>query len=910
MCNANRNQQCGEKLETMPDRRTFVVARVGWLGLSLALSLAAVAHAQTYPPADPPVQSSSPPPQLPAECTAPRGATDPIEASLEALGPNPSSEALARLGSAFGRAADFKCAEAAFEAALVLDPNAWQTRYNLALALIENHQSSRAVDELHTLIAQRSDSAVAHNALGLALQDLGQPDAAAGEFKTALGIDPHFDLASYNLGQLLSSQKEYSAAIHYLKLALADSPAPAPELAFNIKIALAAAYSQTGDYTDSIPILQAAVAARPDSRDLHYDLATDYADNQSYAKAADEFKEALRLDPHESAAELSLAKALLNMSAVEDAIPYLEDYTRQNPDDPEGVEILGDALKDSAHQDEALQVLARAVQLNPSSYKAHYDFAVVLDRSGRDDDAIRELQTAIGLKPDGTEARYLLGRILSKRNDAAAANQQFQVFEQLKQNDAHGAQAGLLNSQANQLLQQGKAQEAVDAYRKALLLDPNDASIHFNLALALEKLNDSAGEERELKKAIELNPKFDQAHTELGSTFMLQGRMAEAETEFKAVIDDDPQSAQALNNLGTLYGREARNQEAVALLEKAVSLDPQFLQAYVNLGLTLAAEGDFANAEDQFQAALRLDPNNANALTALGMLQGKTGRDPDSVLTFRKLTAIYPASAMAHVNLGIALVNVYDLQGALAEFKQAARLDPSLPIAHFSTGRALYALNQMDDAEQELRMAIRLAPTYVDAMFLLGVIEHSSPDAAEQFRKVVELQPNNSEARFYPGRNLLEEGKRDQAIAQWEKAVEVDPDNLAALSSLSRTLNQIKSPDAPKYTAQLDALQQRLELTDRVQRLSNFALQAADDNDWSQAIGQMQQAIDLCKDCAQLGILRKNLGIIYARRGDVGDAKQQLELALKLLPEGPDSVATSETLKRLTPDAQTPTPSP
>jgi Flp pilus assembly protein TadD len=101
-----------------------------------------------------------------------------------------------------------------------------------------------------------------------------------------------------------------------------------------------------------------------------------------------------------------------------------------------------------------------------------------------------------------------------------------------------------------------------------------------------------------------------------------------------------------------------------------------------------------------------------------------------------------------------------------------------------------------------------------------------------------------------------------------------------------------------------------LELTDRVQRLSNFALQAADDNDWSQAIGQMQQAIDLCKDCAQVGILRKNLGIIYARRGDVGDAKQQLELALKLLPEGPDSVATSETLKRLTPDAQTPTPSP
>jgi len=87
--------------------------------------------------------------------------------------------------------------------------------------------------------------------------------------------------------------------------------------------------------------------------------------------------------------------------------------------------------------------------------------------------------------------------------------------------------------------------------------------------------------------------------------------------------------------------------------------------------------------------------------------------------------------------------------------------------------------------------------------------------------------------------------------------------------------------------------------------LNNFALQAANDNNWPQVITQMQEAINLCQQCPQLGILRKNIGFIYACKGDVENAKQQLELALKLLPGGPDAVAAAETLRQLT--SQSPT---
>ena len=878
-------------------RRRGATSSFGGLLVLFSLLFPLILPAQAAPVLEPSRQLASSSPQIPDSCKAMEKASDSAAAQLQIDSSQPSAETYDKLGTFFGRAGNYGCAIAAFEAALAFDPKTPQARYHLALALMENHEPKRAADELKTVIRQDPNSFTAHNALGLALQDLGEAEKAANEFETALRLNPRFALAFYDLAQLRSSQKKLQAAIHYLKEGLANSPAS--ELALEMKLALAVAYAQQANYANSIPLFQEVLVSRPSAPELHFDLATAYAHLSDYAHAVVEYKEALRLDPSHNQAELSLAKALMNLSAVEDALPYLHDYVRRNPADSEGMEALGEALKDSVHVGEALEVLQRAVRMDPTSYKAHYELGVVLNRSGRDDEAIRELEAAIKLKPDGTEARYQLGLLLTKKKNIPAAREQFEAFEQLKHDAEKESQAELFNDQGNEFLKQGHVKEAVEAYGKALVLKPKDARLHFNLAVALSNLKDYPGEERELKKSIELDPSFAQAHNQLGSAFVRRGQFAEAEREFKAAIDNHPQYSEALNNLGTLFGRQGNNAEAEALFREAITDDPQYAQAFLNLGLTMAAEGNFSEAERHLQSALSINPNNTNALTALGMLQGKTGRDPESVKTFQKLVGLYPKSADAHMNLGIALGDVYDLKGALEEFSLATRLAPDSPMAHFNEGRVLYALGRMDEAKQELGSAVRLSPNYTDALFLLGVLEHSSPYATELFRRVVSLQPKNSQARFYLGRNLLQEGKRDEAIAQWKLAVESDPDNLSALSNLARMLTQLRSPEAGEYMVRLDALQQRQQLTDRVKQLNNFALQSASDNNWPQALAQLEEAIELCGNCAQLGILRKNIGLLYARKGDHENAKLQLELALKLLPDGPDAVAVAETLRRL-----------
>ena len=122
------------------------------------------------------------------------------------------------------------------------------------------------------------------------------------------------------------------------------------------------------------------------------------------------------------------------------------------------------------------------------------------------------------------------------------------------------------------------------------------------------------------------------------------------------------------------------------------------------------------------------------------------------------------------------------------------------------------------------------------------------------------------------GQCLLHERKNQEAIEHWKAAVAADPENSSALYNLARTLTSLHDPEAQQYTARFQAWNKRSHLSDRVQSLNNFALEAANARNWTLAIAQLQEAIQDCGRCRQLPVLRRNLGLIYARKGDIEPA--------------------------------------
>jgi tetratricopeptide (TPR) repeat protein len=116
----------------------------------------------------------------------------------------------------------------------------------------------------------------------------------------------------------------------------------------------------------------------------------------------------------------------------------------------------------------------------------------------------------------------------------------------------------------------------------------------------------------------------------------------------------------------------------------------------------------------------------------------------------------------------------------------------------------------------------------------------------------------------------------------------VDPSNTQATYALLRALNKTSPEEAKLYRESMQRLQAQHDSIDQAQTLSNFALAAAKERKWNEAIDNLQQAIQACGDCRAMPILHKNLGLIECQAGKVDDGEKELLLARKFIPDDPD----------------------
>jgi hypothetical protein len=119
---------------------------------------------------------------------------------------------------------------------------------------------------------------------------------------------------------------------------------------------------------------------------------------------------------------------------------------------------------------------------------------------------------------------------------------------------------------------QNRLDQAIEAYRKALVLDRN----------------------------------FVDAHNALGAAYAAQGRLDEAVIEFEIVVATLPLTSYAWNNLGYAYLLQGKSGDAVAAFERATAFDLTNQRAWNNLGTALAQRGDSVAAKEKFARAAEL----------------------------------------------------------------------------------------------------------------------------------------------------------------------------------------------------------------------------------------------------------------------------------------------------------------
>jgi tetratricopeptide (TPR) repeat protein len=829
---------------------------------------------------------------LPKSCLEQSHSAEKITALLESVHDHPTAGAYNTLGVLYAQADRVSCGIAAFEAALKLGDQNWEAHYNLALALLRKGDRARAVHELQTAVQQNPDSVSSHFALGSVFEDEKKLGNAEEQFRSALKIDPHFAPGAIRLSEVLITEGKPRAAVACLEDAVTQAP---PDQAEPVQAALSTAYAENGEMNRALATLKHLVAAQPDSADAHFNLGLLYATHGPSADeqaAVTEFREALRLDPGMDPARIALGRVLVSQQDYSDAVPVLLEYTRHRPKDAQGFYALGQAYQGLKRSDAAVNALGRAAVLDPRDAAVRVDLGMLLASTGQTNAAIQQLEAAERINPSDVSTHNELALLLEQTGNKEGARVERTKLAVLKsESDKESAIAGF-DEKAREYLSAGNAKAAAESYGKALQLNPRDPKLHYNLSLALDRLGDFASERKELERAVELNTNLAVAQNQLGLLALRSGQQAEAEQRFKKTLAIDPKFSEPQSNLGVLYSQQGKNAQAAQLFQQAIENDPKYSKAYVNLGLLMSQQGAFSDAEQQFRAAIVVDANYPDAYAALGMLQAKTGRSAEAVKSFQKAVALEPVSAEAHLNLGIALVDQFDRSGGFKEFSEAARLDPKLAAAHYNLGRFFFETGTYEDADRELKTAIRLQPNYGSALYFLALTarqENQVERSTVLLQKVIALQPDNADAQYLLGQNLEHSGDSLAAIQHWKAAVRADPNHSQGLYNLAKSLNKIHDPEAKQYQDRFDALQKSQQIADRVSQLGNFALEAANAQNWPQAVEQMNEAIQLCGNCPQSAHLHKNLGFFYGRTGNIGEAKKELRTALELAPNDADA---------------------
>lgn len=109
------------------------------------------------------------------------------------------------------------------------------------------------------------------------------------------------------------------------------------------------------------------------------------------------------------------------------------------------------------------------------------------------------------------------------------------------------------------------------------------------------------------QKAVELNPNAAGAWVNLGTICYRQRRFAEAETFYRKAIDADATYPLAEFNLGNLYDEQGKTREAFQHYRRALDLNPNYADAHFNLALLSERTGENMKAVHHWKAYLKLD---------------------------------------------------------------------------------------------------------------------------------------------------------------------------------------------------------------------------------------------------------------------------------------------------------------
>ncbi|MET0950531.1 MAG: tetratricopeptide repeat protein [Pseudomonas sp.] len=238
-------------------------------------------------------------------------------------------------------------------------------------------------------------NAQAHALLGLALQKVGQIEAAIASQRRALELDPSMQGLHAVMAPALFVLGQYQAAADSYRRALTAQQEDA-----ELHKGLSDALRNLGQFDAALVSARQAVALCPDDVEHHLSLAAGLHAAGDYQGAVDSFRHVLALVPDYVEASFDLAQTLSLLRQHEAAADSYRRVLELRPDHFRAHAALGACLRELKQLDGAVASFQRALEIEPDNAAVLHDFGVSLQQLGKLAPAGAALQRAFDIAPD------------------------------------------------------------------------------------------------------------------------------------------------------------------------------------------------------------------------------------------------------------------------------------------------------------------------------------------------------------------------------------------------------------------------------------------------------------------------------------------------------------------------------
>ena len=576
--------------------------------------------------------------------------------------------------------------------------------------------------------------------------------------------DPDNPFYYYKLGKNFYALREYDRAETNLKHALSMDPDNPDYL-----VMLAFIYLRQEKFDRSIALFEEVLKNYP---------------NYTGARAGlEQAKKDLALQQISVKNEDEVMQTLIQLEAeerYEEILQVWQELVREHPDNYFYLFELARAYSHLEYYDEAIFYFKKSIALDPGNTDTTASLGYAYLHSGQYDLAEEAFHKALAFAPENTDALEGLRRLrsLSGSDEERTLIIKAQKFEE-----------------------EGNYEDAVVVWERLVQIDPDDVSYLYSLGRALQHVGRNDQAEEYLTHAHTLAPDNVDVMVSLGYLRLRFGQNEEAEKLFAQVLKESPDYFDAQEGLEIAENR----QKAAQLPDEEIAEAKEEPSKIVEFEKEPSHEEEIAEAEEKPPEIVELEKEPSYE-EEIAEAEEKLPDPFEQALTFEKSK---------------------EYEKALEIWKALAEEEPSNPYYFYKMGKLYIEMDKIKLAQRALAKARMLDPTNSDVAVALGFVylkQGRESRAKRLFTEVLIASPDytdardglrilrkREEARQEPERfkkqQLYEEaialdknGKQGQAAEKWRKLLELEPDNFFFLYKLGRYYNSIgKTEEAESF---------------------------------------------------------------------------------------------------------------